>query len=104
MTARLLSLVRMEPGPSEETRPTGIVAEATVFSDGTAVLHWLTEPRGTEFYPDETAMRKIREASGRSRFYEDASAAPRIPVTVSTCHHGWPEPAREANAETDGQL
>lgn len=68
MTARILQLVRTEPGPSEETRPTGVVAEAAVFSSGTAVLHWLTRPGATEVYASEADMRRIREFSGRSRF------------------------------------
>lgn len=70
MSAQVLLLIRTEPGPSEETRPTGVVAEAIVFSDGPAVLHWLTDPHGTEFYESEADMRRIREHSGRSRFYE----------------------------------
>jgi len=71
MTARILSLVREVPGPSEVTRPTGIVAEACVFSDGSAVLRWLTNPGATEWYASEEDMRKIREFSGRSRFCEE---------------------------------
>jgi hypothetical protein len=66
--SRDLELVREHPGPSEETKYTGIVAEAVVFSDGTAVLHWLTNPGATEIYASEKDMRKIREFSGRSRF------------------------------------
>lgn len=74
--SKLLLLVRNQPGPTETMKVTGVVAEAVVFSDGLAVLHWLTEPRGTEFYPDETAMRAIREVSGRSRFYADPRYSP----------------------------
>jgi hypothetical protein len=70
MTARVLSLVRTEPGPSEITSTTGVVAEACVFSDGTAVLRWLTSPGSTECYASEKDLRKIREFSGRSRFCE----------------------------------
>jgi hypothetical protein len=77
MTARCLTLIRTEPGPSDETKPTGIVAEAAVYSDGTAVLHWLTSPGATEVYASEEDMRAIREFSGRSRFYEDSGAASR---------------------------
>jgi hypothetical protein len=66
----VLVLERTEPGPSDETRTTGAVAEAIVFSDGTAVLHWLTNPGATEVYRSEKDMRKIREFSGRSRFYQ----------------------------------
>jgi hypothetical protein len=68
MSIRILVLTRITPGPSPETQVTGDVAEAVVFSDGPAVLHWLTEPRGTEFYPSEQDMRKIREFSGRPEF------------------------------------
>ena len=67
---KTLRLVRDVPGPTEQTRETGGVAEAVVFSDGRAVLHWLTDPRGTEFYESEADMREVREASGRSRFTE----------------------------------
>jgi len=67
---KTLRLVRDVPGPTEQTRETGGVAEAVIFSDGRAVLHWLTEPRATEFYESEDAMREVREASGRSRFIE----------------------------------
>jgi hypothetical protein len=67
---KTLRLVRDVPGPAEQTRETGGVAEAVVYSDGRAVLHWLTEPRGTEFYDSEADMRAVREASGRSRFTE----------------------------------
>jgi hypothetical protein len=72
---RTLYLVRTAPGPSDETHRTGIVAEAAVFSDGTAVLHWLTNPGATEIYASAKDMRKIREFSGRSRFYEDLDDA-----------------------------
>jgi hypothetical protein len=68
-SARVLRLVRTEPGQGA-AQPTGTVAEAAVFSDGTAVLHWLTDPGGTEFYASEQAMRGVRESSGRSRFTE----------------------------------
>ena len=57
-------------GVDEVTRRTGLVAEAVVFSDGHCVLHWVTDPYATEFYCAEEDMRKIREASGRSRFTE----------------------------------
>jgi hypothetical protein len=67
---KTLRLVRDVPGPTEQTRETGGVAEAVVYSDGRAVLHWLTEPRGTELYDSEADMRAVREASGRSRFTE----------------------------------
>lgn len=67
---RVLILERDEPGPSDETRPTGAVAEAVVFSDGMTVLHWLTSPGSTEVYQSEADLRKIRESSGRSRFYQ----------------------------------
>lgn len=79
MTARHLALIRETPGPSEVTKDTGIVAEAVVFSDGSAVLHWLTSPWATEVYASEADMRKIREFSGRSHFTEDAGAAVRMP-------------------------
>jgi hypothetical protein len=69
---RLLHLIRTEPGPGV-AEPTGTVAEAVVFSDGTAVLHWLTDPCGTEFYASEDAMRGVRERSGRSAFAESAT-------------------------------
>jgi hypothetical protein len=67
---RVLKLFRDVAGPTEVTRTRGIVAEAIVFSDGQAVLHWLGYPRGTEVYPSEAEMRAVREASGRSRFTE----------------------------------
>lgn len=67
---RIFSLIRTAPSPSDETSRTGIVAEAIVFSDGTAVLRWLTAPGATEFYASEKDMRKIREFSGRSHFTE----------------------------------
>ena len=70
MSARILFLSRTEAGPTEMTRQTGVVAEAVVFSDGQAILHWLTYPRGTEVYPSEAEMRAVREGSGRSRFCE----------------------------------
>jgi hypothetical protein len=70
MSAKILLLARTQPGPSDETKLTGIVAEAAVFSDGSAVLHWLTKPGATEVYASEKDMRKIREFSGRSRFFE----------------------------------
>lgn len=68
MTARILLLFRSEPAGGQAG---GVVAEAVVFTDGTAVLHWLTEPRATEAYPSEEAMRQVREASGRSVFLDD---------------------------------
>jgi hypothetical protein len=68
---KTLHLIRDVPGPTVHAAwLTGIVAEAVVFSDGLAVLHWLTDPAGTEIYPSEDAMREVREASGRSRFIE----------------------------------
>lgn len=70
MTARVWYLSRLKPGTTEATRVTGIVAVALVCPDGVSILHWLTEPRGTEIYPSEDAMRQIREASGRSVFTE----------------------------------
>lgn len=66
---RILQLLREQPGPGI-AGATGIVAEAVVYSDGVAVLHWLTAPGGTEFYPSEADMRLVRESSGRSRFTE----------------------------------
>jgi hypothetical protein len=74
-TVRVLYLVRTAPGPSEVTSRTGIVAEAAVFSDGAAVLHWLTTPGATEVYGSVGDMRKIREFTGRSKFYADFSDA-----------------------------
>jgi hypothetical protein len=67
---RVLELIRSIPGSDEITRRTGVVAEAVVFSDGTAVLHWTAEPYGTEMYPSEDRMREVRERSGRSQFRE----------------------------------
>jgi len=70
---KTFQLIRDTPGNTEATAVTGIVAEATVFSGGLAVLHWLTSPDGTEVYPapsGEEAMREVRESSGRSRFAE----------------------------------
>jgi hypothetical protein len=70
---KTFQLFRMAPGPDEITARTGIVAEAAVFSDGLAVLHWLTDPAGTEIYPapdGEDDMRAVRESSGRSQFHE----------------------------------
>ena len=49
---------------------TGVVGEAVIFRDGTAVLHWLTAPSATEVYASEKDMREIRESSGRSVFEE----------------------------------
>jgi len=66
--ARLLRLIRMVPGQSPEAAPTGVVADAVVFPDGTSVLHWRSMPAATEIYPSEHAMRQVRERSGRSRF------------------------------------
>lgn len=49
MTApKILRLLRSKPADGQAS---GVVAEAAVFTDGTAVLHWLTEPRATEVYP-----------------------------------------------------
>lgn len=76
---RIFNLIRTAPGPSEQTARTGIVAEAIVFSDGTAVLRWLSTPGATEFYASEKDMRKIREFSGRSHFTE-------IPVPDPVLH------------------
>jgi hypothetical protein len=45
-----------------------IVADAVVFPDGMCVLHWRTDPPGTEIYPSKSAMHQIRHASGRSVF------------------------------------
>lgn len=70
MMSCLLRLVRLSPGPSEMTAPTGVVADAIVFSDGLAILHWRTDPHGTEIYESEDAMRRVRESSGRSHFEE----------------------------------
>jgi hypothetical protein len=70
---KTFQLVRVIPGQTETTQVTGIVAEAAVFSDGLAVLHWLTDPAGTEVYPapdGEALMRQVRESSGRSQFRE----------------------------------
>ena len=67
---RLLTLTRCGPGPTEVTQRVGVVADAVIFPDGSAVLHWRTVPSGTEFYPTEKAMRLIRESSGRSYFTE----------------------------------
>lgn len=60
---KTLILVRHTPGPAPQTEVTGAVAEAVVFGDGTAVLHWLIEPCGTEFYSSEAALCEIREGS-----------------------------------------
>lgn len=65
---KTLVLIRDVPGLTSETAFTGAVADAAVFPDGTSVLHWRTAPTGTEFYPSESAMRLVRERSGRSRF------------------------------------
>lgn len=70
MSARILHLIRTTLGLSGQLVSRDVVAEAAVFSDGPAVLHWLTDPAGTEFYPSEAAMRHVRESSGRSRFEE----------------------------------
>ena len=70
---KAFQLVRVSPGQTEITSVTGVVAEAAVFSDGLAVLHWLTNPACTEIYPapdGEGAMRAVRESSGRSQFRE----------------------------------
>jgi hypothetical protein len=67
---KMLQLYRETSGPTETTKPTGVVAEAVVFSNDVSVLHWLTEPNGTEIYLSEEAMRDIRESSGRSYFVE----------------------------------
>lgn len=67
---RVFWLIRDEPGPTPETAMVGTVADAVVFEDGVAVLHWRTAPAGTEIYPSEEAMRTVRERSGRSRFSE----------------------------------
>jgi hypothetical protein len=80
---RTFQLIRETPGPSAAMQVTEIVAEAVVYSDGLAVLHWLTDPAGTEVYPapdGEILMRQVRERSGRSQFREtgrlDLRAAP----------------------------
>jgi len=75
MSARVLKLFRDMPGPDELTAKRGIVAEAVVFSDGKAVLHWLTGIDVTETYPSEDDMRLVRERSGRSRFIEAGGSA-----------------------------
>jgi hypothetical protein len=70
---RTFQLIRDTPGTTPAAEVTGVVAEAVIFSDGQAVLHWLTYPAGTEVYPapgGEALMREVREASGRSRFAE----------------------------------
>lgn len=61
-------LFRAHPDPGQAA---GVVAEAVLFTDGAAVLHWLTEPHVTEVYPSEDAMRQVREASGRSVFLDE---------------------------------
>jgi DNA-binding transcriptional ArsR family regulator len=66
---RTLHLIRTEAEQSP-----GRVAEAVVFSDGKAVLHWLTDPGSIEFYASEDEMRAVRERSGRSRFAETGTA------------------------------
>lgn len=81
MTARMLALVRVQPGPDEQTRTTGVVAEAAVYTGGTSVLRWLTEPHAIETYPSEAAMRQVREASGRSVFCE--LPAPPAPAALA---------------------
>ncbi len=67
---KTLLLERTVPGPSGLTAKTRIVAEAVVFSDGSAVLRWQTGIGVTELYPSEDDMRVVREASGRSCFLE----------------------------------
>jgi hypothetical protein len=69
---KTLTLQRFKSGPTEVTLPLGDVAEAVVFTDGLAVLRWLTEPYGIEIYPTETDMRMVRERSGRSQFIESS--------------------------------
>lgn len=91
MDAFMYHLVRQAPGPTAQTAVTGVVAEAVVFGDGIAVLHWLTEPRGTEFYPSEAAMRQIREGSGRSRFVQVVSE------TRARPRGGWPAASQHAD-------
>lgn len=63
-----MKLVRKSPGETNVSQATGVVAEAVVFSDGLSVLHWLTDPAGTEMYAQEEMMRRVRELSGRSEF------------------------------------
>lgn len=66
---KVLRLVRDTPGPAPYDA-TGTVADAAVFPDGLAILHWRTAPAGTEVYQSEADMRLVRERSGRSHFEE----------------------------------
>lgn len=97
-----LVLIRdRNPGFRLPGERTGAVAEAVVFADGTAVLHWMTSPAATESYPSEAAMRQVREKSGRC-FFGAADAAPaenapgpatcrwcRAPIETQGLRHGW---------------
>jgi hypothetical protein len=82
--SRHLILTRMVPGPGL-AHATGQVAEATVYDDGTAVLHWLTDPHATEVYPSEAGMRQVREISGRS-WFSDADEAAEIRAGAARPH------------------
>lgn len=68
--ARFLHLVRTTPRGHEVGRYEAgtVVAEAAVYSGGTAILQWLTDPQAIEIYPSEDAMRHTRESSGRAEF------------------------------------
>jgi hypothetical protein len=77
LTMRTFMLIRVIPGPTPFTQATGIVADAVVFPDGLAVLHWRGQGKGrmrAEIYESEEDMRDVRERSGRSHFEEDGVA------------------------------
>ena len=46
---------------------TGIVAEGLIFSDGAAVMRWLTRPCSTAFYACLDDITRIHGHEGRSK-------------------------------------
>jgi len=47
---------------------TGLVGEAIEFSDGTAVVRWLTQYKSTVFYESILVAERIHGHDGRTRF------------------------------------
>ena len=64
-TARLFTLVREEDVSG--TSGLGVVAEGTEFSDGTCVLHWLSQMHSIEICANLHVVEAIHGHDGRTK-------------------------------------
>jgi hypothetical protein len=64
---KVFALIRDKGTPDQVL---GHVADAVEFTNGVAVLQWLTEPEGMEIYPSLRKLIQVRAKSGNSRLVE----------------------------------